>query len=326
MMQRGRVRSRLTSHGNVERAVIVGHVHDRHPPCLAHVAQRGADPHRHLQSVAGVRLDGHAAFERATDEAADELRIPVETARRQHHTAAGHDLAGLAVDLELDTDDAAVLDQKSHGAMTGVRLDPMIEAALQQATDQRLSAAAQITFEPPLRFGGLDVIGGALAERGLVHHQVLAHLISLHDPVGPRAELAVGEQRALQRAATTGLSTGMFGVVVGKALDDAEHDGRVVLEPSQHLRATVDECLGELVDDHSVRQASGGTSTPPRGILEPELVHLVVAGNPDHPSGPSGCAAHLVALLEQADRSTVTGRCHCGGETGCTGPQDDHIE
>src|SRR5277367_2677469 len=82
----------------------------RHPPRLAHVAESGAYPHRHLQAVSGVGRDRRAANQGAAAERPHELGVPLETAGRDDDAAGGSDLyrdPGIVGLLEPDPGDPA---------------------------------------------------------------------------------------------------------------------------------------------------------------------------------------------------------------------------
>ena len=70
----------LAAHGDVDY---------RHPPRLAHVAESGAYPHRHLEAVSGIGRDRRGANQRAAAERPHELGVPLETAGRDDDAASG---------------------------------------------------------------------------------------------------------------------------------------------------------------------------------------------------------------------------------------------
>ena len=207
----------------------------------------------------------------------------------------------------------------------GLRLDAAVEAGLQQPAAERESHAALVVGGPALHLLGGELLRDRLAERRLADREVVARVVRRDvDAVGPLAELAVGEDRRLERPAALGHAAGLLGVVVGEIGDGPELDGRALVQPADHLGADVDVGLGHLVGDRVVGQRAE--------VLERLLARVallrrlvLVERDPDHPAGVDRRAADRRALLEQADLRAQFGRGHGGRQSGSARAQHDHV-
>ena len=82
----------------------------RHPPRLPHVAQRGADAHRHPQPVARVRRRRCGRGHRPAQERAHELRVPLKPPVARTTPDPGIDQPALPVDFDFDPGHPPVAD------------------------------------------------------------------------------------------------------------------------------------------------------------------------------------------------------------------------
>src|SRR6185437_3403630 len=145
-------------------------------------------------------------------------------------------------------------------------------------------------------------------------------------PVLPVCEIGIREQRAFERPAAPRLRTRVLGVVVREILDDLELDRRVRLEPRHHLRSGIDQRCGAVGLDEAVRERVQIRKGLFPAVLDAELGHVRIDGDPHHPAGPRARATHCVGLLEQADtRASVRGP-YGGGESRRSGAQHDNVE
>ena len=72
-----------------------------------------------------------------------------ESTGREHDTAAGPRLERSVRPFDEDAGHPAVVGQQSHPAAPGLRLHAAVEAALEQATDERLSGSAFVAELAP---------------------------------------------------------------------------------------------------------------------------------------------------------------------------------
>ena len=127
------------------------------------------------------------------------------------------------------------------------------------------------------------------------------------DAIGPGPELLEGEEVVVEGAATFGLSAGVFGVVVGVALENVQGDRGVLLHVAQHLGAGVDQGLDELVVHHPEGEGVQVGEGVLARILDAGLGHVVVVGEPEHTAGEGGRAAHGLGALEHGHLGAAVG-------------------
>jgi len=311
-MHRGRVRSPLIS----QDAVL---------PSGIGTSMVGA--HHASQAVTGVTVRRRGrALERPAQERPHQVLVPLEAAGGDDDPAARTHVDRPVRRLEADAGHPVPLGEQPDRAHAGPRLDPPVQAALDQAANQGLTGAALIVEPAPGQLVGRNALGRAAAERGLGNRQHPGELRSLGDAVGPLAQLAEGEQRALHRPPAPRLRARVLRVIVGKAGDRVEPHGRVGLEPPHHLGSLVDERLGGAGIDHVVGQGCQIRQRVFAAVGGVDRGHVRVAGYPGHAAGPGRRPADLVELLEEPDGSSLRTRPDGRRQPGRAGAEHHHIE
>ena len=292
----------------------------RHPPGVGHVAEAGADLHRHEESVALALRDADRAGHRAAQEGLHQAVVPFEPAGGDDHTAAGPVAHGSAVALGDHADHPLALGDEGAGAGVEVDGDVAVEDAAVQRADQALALRPVVVGAATLDLLRADLLV-VLLHPG--DHLRQAGLRWVH-PAGRAAELVEGVGLGVQRAAALGHRAEHVRLVVGEAGEQAQAARGVVGDEPDHLRAALQEALDGVgvqpLGGHRVEVVDDVL----HGVLDAVLRLVVVQRDPQHPAGHRGGATDHARLLQDdhlAGPVVVGGE---GGDQGGAATAEDH--
>ena len=301
-----------------------GNVDGRHPPRLAHRAEPGPGPHGHQEAVAGVVGWAQRRGHRHPEEALDEIGAPLETTTGEDHAEVGIERPA---PVDHDARHSRVRVEEARDAGAGHELDPGVQAALDETSDERGSPRHGAVLAAPAR---------QRVQLGGVGPQTPARHLELGMREGwPAARPGRDPEKRLVGAqparvvqpdgdVATGPRPGQGRLVVGRRRAE-ERDGGVLRQEVQRRHGGLDERRDQLV----VAGAECEAAEIGRGVLgrvrQALLAHEPVVRDPDAASGDRGRAAEPVGALDHGDPQAGVGGDEGGGQPGSTGTDDDHV-
>ena len=238
----------------------------------------------------------------------------LEAARGDDHVRRA-DLLDALRRLEDHAGDLAVLDDQVDATVLGLRLNAAIQQGLEQPAAERQAHPALVVVDAALHLLRRDLVRHGLAERGLADGQVVGRVVRRDvNAVLPLAQLAIGEERGLERPAALAHGADLLGVVVREVGQGVELHRRPVVQVNDHLGAAVDVGLDHRVGRRPVRDR---LEVRDRLLARVALLLrlVLVERDPDHPARVDRRAADGLVLLEHADAGAFLGG-HYGGRQG----------